>query len=173
MGKLLFWLAGGLPIRFIDIDHKRYLERYYIGQRFGLTFYLHRFVSNDGDRFLHNHPWRFALGILLRGVYYERFKKGLSMSYKTEYRTLQGWRRFNFISRNSFHQIVGAQTETWTLFIHTNKKEGWGFVEEHRDPLDGSYTIYREPYANVCNDWFLTAPKGRDTNRVPYGEKPC
>ena len=45
-------------------------KRYYVGQLFGVTVYLHRFVGCDGDPELHDHPWN-ALSIVLSGSYIE------------------------------------------------------------------------------------------------------
>ena len=43
--KLLFKLTAGLRCKLIDREGAPYLERYYLGRLFGVTFYLHRFVS--------------------------------------------------------------------------------------------------------------------------------
>ena len=55
--RVLFNLSGRFPCRFINRNpEERYLERYYLGKCLGLTFYLHRFVSPDGDEEVHDHP---------------------------------------------------------------------------------------------------------------------
>jgi len=171
MSRFLFWLGGFLKIRFISRDGTPYLERYYIGSILGLTFYLHRFVGEDGDEQLHNHPWKFSVGILLCGMYRELKSRGLALTIPNKICTLEGFRRFNFIFRNTFHQIIYVEKETWTLFIHTNKKESWGFIEEvYQDtPDEPPYLLYTEPFAYGANEsWWLSAPSGRNAKREMF-----
>lgn len=50
-----------------------YLQRYYAGTfRDGSDLWLHRFLSNDGDRHLHSHPFEFS-SVMLCGGYTEEF----------------------------------------------------------------------------------------------------
>lgn len=50
-----------------------YLQRYYAGTfRDGSDLWLHRFLSNDGDRHLHSHPFEFQT-VMLCGGYTEEF----------------------------------------------------------------------------------------------------
>ncbi|MET0356195.1 MAG: hypothetical protein ABW044_05415 [Cellvibrio sp.] len=50
-----------------------YLQRYFAGTfRDGVDLWLHRFLSNDGDRHLHNHPFEFAT-VMLCGGYTEDY----------------------------------------------------------------------------------------------------
>lgn len=71
MSKLLFKLTARLPCRLIQLDSGPYLERYYLGTLLGVTFYLHRFVSSDTERHLHNHPWGWGRALVLAGGYVE------------------------------------------------------------------------------------------------------
>ncbi len=50
-----------------------YIQRYYVGTfRDGKDLWLHRFLSNDGDRFMHGHPFGFST-IMLNGGYTEEY----------------------------------------------------------------------------------------------------
>ena len=57
MNRVLRAISDRLPCRLITDKGTLYLERYYVGQAFGATFYLHRFVGSDPDRSMHDHPW--------------------------------------------------------------------------------------------------------------------
>jgi hypothetical protein len=61
---------GPLPLYGFKIP---YIQRYYAGTfRDGSDLWLHRFLSNDGDRHLHSHPFEFS-SVMLCGGYTEEF----------------------------------------------------------------------------------------------------
>lgn len=67
----LHTLTATLPMKQIDIDGQPYLRRYHAARLGdGSDVWLHHFLSSDGDRHLHNHPWE-ALAIVLHGGYTE------------------------------------------------------------------------------------------------------
>lgn len=193
MRALLFWLTGFLPCRFIDDQGKRYLERYYLGKLFSLTFYVHRFVASDPDRGLHDHPWRKAWSLILSGWYFEERRIGVHPVK---------W--FNRLTCESFHRVILPRDlmnqskelwsavpglwdsefhkfpkECWTLFFHTEGRPNrWGFLRT--DPATiapGSdpkaiFTPFRYGQENDAkkteNDqWWKTAQPGRKRGRVP------
>lgn len=173
VSKLLYRLTANRPCRLIQLDSGPYLERYYIGQLFGLTFYLHRFVSADSERHLHNHPWRWGRSLILSGSYIEERVLDIcphasSSGCMTETRRIKWW---NVVNDNTFHQISAAEPNTWTLFFHSERVtvdhgagkilKGWGFLES----ADSELTIFR-PFYSSNSEWWLTAPKGRDAGRV-------
>ena len=177
--KLLFWLSGFLPVRFIDVDGRPYLERYYVGQLFGVTFYLHRFVRSDSERNLHNHPWGWGHSLVLRGGYDEEVLTDLVPHVNeagglVEIRTVRFWNRIN---GNYFHRIVGVAPGTWTLFFHGPRKtirlgsvsanKGWGFIG--RVDLGGGLqgTLFTPFTASPGPGWHVIAPRGRHTKRMP------
>ncbi len=173
MKKLLYWLSARRPCRLIHSGNQRYLERYYLGQLFGLTFYLHRFVAADGDRALHDHPWRMCLGICLAGGYRERRlrwldpEKGLDCVIR---QVRPG--AFNWISASTFHQIESVRKETWTLFIHTRKIKQWGFIEKVGHSREGDTTSITPVYVSdrdtsSHSQWWKTAPSGAHADRAP------
>ncbi len=180
LSKLLYKLTANLPCRLIELDSGPYLERYYLGQLFGVTFYLHRFVSNDSERHLHNHPWRWGRSIILSGSDLEERAVDLcpyasDSGCVTERKRVRWW---NVVNANTVHQIHDAEPNTWTLFFHSERVmidlgmgkvfKGWGFLERTgRGSLKSGYTIFK-PFHSANNKWWLEASKGRDVGRVSY-----
>ena len=145
---LLYLITDHLPARMINDGERTYLERYYIGTLLGWRFYLHRFVGDDPDRGLHDHPWPRAFSLVLAGWYLEQ--------------TAQGWRPvrwFNHLTSKSRHRVVLPSSGTvWTLFFHRAKKvHQWGFYAP-----DGTFTAYKYTREGNQDEWWLTAPKGRE-----------
>jgi len=170
VNALLYRLTAGLPCRLIYLRSGPYLERYYVGRVLGWTVYLHRFVSSDPERHLHNHPWRHSLALVLAGGYVEDVVTNLcawsSGGVLTERRKVR-W--FNAIQGAKFHRISAAQPGTWTLFAHGPRQvlpdgleKGWGFLTAG----PGATTVFT-PAQPSPKDWHITARKGRDVGRVP------
>lgn len=174
--KLLYRLTANLPCRLIELDSGPYLERYYVGQLFGVTFYLHRFVSPDSERHLHNHPWDWGRSLVLSGSYVEERAVDLcphasASGCITQRRRIRWW---NKVNGNDFHQIHDADPNTWTLFFHGKRTrikcgmasiaKGWGFLET----VDRETTIFR-PFRSANSEWWLFAPLGSEAGRLPYG----
>lgn len=163
--RLLFRYSGRLPCRLIQIEDRPYLERYYIGKYFGWTFYLHRFVSGDAERNVHDHPWRLSLSFILRGQYEEERLRWLCPdSGWVSYTRQCCWYKPNLIRGDTFHRITAPKPETWTLFIHGKRVKGWGFLSR---PSDGNGTLYQQPYdMEVTRNWHQHAPLGCEINRI-------
>lgn len=170
--KWLYRLTSNRPTRLIKREEQPYLERYYMGQAFGLTFYLHRFVGVDPDEGAHNHPWH-AMAICLAGGYRE--------ARVTTLCPIDGWQQiyriirpgsFNRIRVSDFHQIVEMKPNTWTLFIHGQKRAGWGFLRKFRCtygiPTHRLRTEFHQPYPLTNGSkWWLEAPLGKHSEREP------
>jgi len=176
LNKLLFKLSAGLPCRLIDLDTGPYLERYYVGSVLGVTFYLHRFVSPDSERHMHNHPWGWGRALVLSGGYVEESVHDICPQAGPSGCILN--RRFvkwwNRVDGNHFHRISNARPGTWTLFFHSprvdvdglpihssQRAKGWGFLET----ADSELTIFR-PYPSAARRWWVNAPKGRGAGRA-------
>ncbi len=193
MTRFLYWLTARLPCRIINGENgEPYLERYFLLRLFGLTAYIHRFVDNDPDRGLHDHPWGRALSLVLAGQYHElRANQVLLSPHATpdiRVRLLKPG-RFNAIRGDDFHRIIlhwnhtnRTHAEAWTLFVHGARTKGWGFIQpsiradfrKHRPVViwsAGALPVYR-PYTltrhGPAENWHRTAPKGREWNRAPY-----
>lgn len=144
MKKLLFWISGFLPCQLIEAP---YLERYFICKIFGWTFLLDRFVGRGGDRYLHSHPWRWGVSIILRGHYTERLENNESRIRRS----------FNFIGSNKFHGLSLIEKGTWTLTIHSPKIKDWSVQYGNR--------IIKVEAAP--EGWWREVPKGKDCLREP------
>lgn len=177
----LFELSGDLPCRLIHrAPGKRYLERYHLGEHAGHTFYLHRFVEADKDEETHDHPWH-AATLVLKGGYLEETLHSVTVN---DLSASAIWQREGDshelmgggLMSGSFHRIMDAEPETWTLFCHGQRLNSWGFLRttergfeyvnyKHAissvpEPFDGAYKV----------DWPIRAPLGKDTDRAPLGE---
>lgn len=178
MNRLLYRLTANTPARLIKLDGRPYLERYYVGRLFGVTFYLHRFVSSDSERHLHNHPWGWGRALVLSGGYDEEVVTDLAPSAgpsgcAVTTRRVRFWNRVN---GNHFHRIANAAPGTWTLFFHGRRVElpfeggpgyvskGWGFLERV-EAGDGYATGFFPFKHSPSGPWWLDAPKGRDVGR--------
>jgi hypothetical protein len=172
MKRLLFWLTGYLPVRLINDGARPYLERYFVARLFGVTVYLHRFVGSDPDRGLHDHPWGWAVLLILAGWYLEE-RRG--HDYGT--RTFVPVRWVNVLTGDSFHRVVlpDEKQEAWTLFIHGGYTKGWGFWSDVAGHGKQRMAIWRE-HAYRTDErsgkevWWTNAPKGGLSMRQPRGE---
>jgi len=118
------------PDFYIGGTENPYLLRWWIipRNRF-FNIYLHKFLRDDDDRALHDHPW-VSCSIVLSGGYTEYLKGG-----KKKWRV-----PFNIIFRRAvtahrirlFREIDSftgkmRPTTAWTLFITGPKIREWGF----------------------------------------------
>jgi hypothetical protein len=156
MNKLIDWLLLHFPCfasHTIGAPGKPYLLRKYLlpkrytGARWPGVF-LHRFYSSDEDRRPHNHPWKFAISLILTGGYMEtRFdpKKHNGTGGEWRYHMRRPW-SFNVIRSTDYHRAELLDPRgCWTLFVafgHKPAEEGseWGFI----DPDTGVFTGWRE-----------------------------
>ena len=160
---LLHRLTAGRPVRLISRNGRPYLERYYLGRTGPLTWNLHRFVSGDGDPEPHDHPWR-AWSLVLTGWYVE-VRHVLSGRHGLPGRA-RAVRWFNVLSPRHIHRVARTRPDTWTLFVHTPSRKGWGFFRRvHGDGTSG--VLYYQPHDPVETGWHITAPRGRESGREP------
>lgn len=155
--RLLQKLVANRPTRLIEIDDKPYLARVYLFHRGGWRFYLHRFISADGDRFMHDHPFH-GVSLVLCGAYIEERMTALSLP-EPQYR-LRTVRFFNWLPSKTFHRIARTMGGTWTLFINAPHHKQWGFLK----PLsaEGRHgVLYVNPYDETGlgqgSHWWTTA----------------
>lgn len=115
-----------------------YLERYFFTKKSPYSqgvddvkdppkwgLYLHHFCRGDDDPQLHNHPWAWALSLVLSGGYAEeRAGPGDKVTWRA---VLPG--SFNFLTHNDFHRVDLLDTEhgAWTLFLVGPIIQSWGF----------------------------------------------
>lgn len=134
--KILYRLSSNRPLRVIAEDGRPYLERYFLFRAFGVRCYLHRFVGDDPARGLHDHPWPWALSIILAGWYREHRRDGVRIV-----------RWFNWLNGDRFHRVtlpterawsIEAETHTpitcWSIFLHPDRTtKPWGFWRQQEE----------------------------------------
>ncbi len=174
--RLLYRWAGRLPGRIIhaevsDTDRTQVplFERYYVGQLFGWTIYLHHYLRPDPDRGLHDHPWSRAIAIPLAGGYHEARLQG----FQRFGRNILLHRRRPFVpyrlSGSDFHRIqmfIGDAASSWSLFAHRLYCKSWGFLRDVSLDTDHdlptafvSYVLHAEADGGHTK-WWQRAPVG-------------
>ena len=161
---LLRWLTRHLPApRIIGDDVTPYLSRWYLLGRptmpdgsspfdvygtprlgivwndAGFGLYLHRFHRGDGGLELHNHPWRWAVSLILAGGYVEERRVPSDLwtpKWSVERRTVRPW-TLNRIAADDFHRVDLLEEDAWTLFLVGPKHQSWGFWSRTTDRFVG------------------------------------
>lgn len=170
IARVLFNYAGKRPCRLIGRYGKPYLERYFLFQKFGITAYLHRFVRDDAEEELHNHPWRLATSLVLCGEYREQRLHAFCQRMASQPDIhLQQVRWINVLTPDSWHCITSVRPETWTLFMHTGWRFGWGFLRPAWSLNATTLTFH--PVASRASTWWKNAPAGIFTRRQPLAHK--
>lgn len=174
LAEKLYEYTASLPARLIQrVEGEPYLERYYLGNRWGGYAYLHRFVAADMDEELHDHPWGWAWSLVLSGGYEEswldridpREPRGMAVSTR--------WRRAgssHVIRGRDFHRIGRCLPETWSLFVHGEwRPRGWGFLEVSGGQGQEVVAVHarHDRVHDPRQPWWATAPRGDQVGRVP------
>lgn len=96
----------------------------------GPELYLHKICqSDDPARGLHNHPWRWAISLILWRGYREVRLVGPDTQ-----RVTKRLRRFfplqiNFLRGDDYHRVELIDGKpAWTLFLVGPRVKGWGFL---------------------------------------------
>lgn len=161
---ILMWITGFLPARAIDIDNKYYIERYHVLKFWKITVMIHRYLGCDGDREVHDHPWRTCVGIPLLGGYTEERVIGFcpESGWVSKMVDIRWW-RWNIISAMRFHRIHYVSPKTWTLFITYDRFKSWSFAKKTTDFLEKDIVVLHQPYnAAAVSGWQTRAPKGKE-----------
>lgn len=158
--KSLLSFTADAPMKQINIDGKPYLQRYYMGTTAdGWDMWVHRFLSCDPDRHLHNHPFEFKT-VCLHGGYTEEIKTIKGVERLGCFAARNGVKRleFNVLSDfvsnygrfrgiGSWHRIAKILPNTWTvLLVNRNNRVPYWYFDN-----DGAYEI-RE---GSGFDWFV------------------
>lgn len=151
MNDELLALTASMPMKQIDVNGKPYLQRYYAGTTAkGDDLWIHRFLSSDGDRHLHSHPFN-ARSVVLCGGYLEETPRGVFHRNPDGLTPSEAIKFADHIGRPitvfDWHRIASVAPQTWTLFI----------VEPPRLPMwffrDGEGNL--EAVKASPRDWFL------------------
>lgn len=111
-----------------------YLLRWYVIPRNPwFNIYLHKFLRDDDDRALHDHPWWF-ISLMLWGQYVEVTDEGRSVRSAPEpWRWFWGDRPLAFRPGIWRHRVElikippGTPIPCWTLIITGRRTRLWGF----------------------------------------------
>jgi hypothetical protein len=163
--KLLFNITALLRCRVIRGNHgEPYLERYHLFRLpGGGGAYIHRFLSSDPGRGLHDHPWDRALGVVLAGGYREQ---RLVDNQVVERDLVAGC--VNRLRGADFHRIIlPAQRQAWTLFMHSRKAGDWGFLTLRADGARDFMAHDQVNHEGRHHNWWKYAPRGRNAAREP------
>lgn len=112
-------LLSGKPHFVIGNLHNPYMFRWYlIPRNHWLNIYLHKFLRDDDDRALHDHPWWF-ISFLIWGRYDEHTDSALirRKSPSIAYRPAERRHRIALIDNKP----------AWTIVITGPKSREWGF----------------------------------------------
>lgn len=126
MNRWVLWSSGG--------SRK---DRMSDKARRGARLLLHEVLRADADPRPHNHPWRWAVALVISGGYCE-----VRMTDFRGVRLARTWRwpwRPYLMTGTSFHRIdTLKERASWSLFLHGPRRHGWGFVEAVPDDRSGS-----------------------------------
>lgn len=106
-----------------------YLNRWVIWGRDpnGARLLLHEILRPDADMRLHNHPWRWAVALVISGGYAE-----LRLTDFAGARHVLTWRwpwRIYRLTGTDFHRIAHLKGRaSWSLFLHGPRRQRWGFL---------------------------------------------
>lgn len=147
VARALHRFCAGRPCRVIPSGGAPYMIRVYLGHWRGWRLYLHRFLTPDGERWLHDHPFS-GLGVVLSGGYVEEVLPALGADPRG---FLRRW--FNWIPARKFHRISSVQPDTWTLFLHGPHRKQWGFLQtiDTDDGLVAAW-MYHNPFDKKDSD---------------------
>jgi hypothetical protein len=109
----------------------------------GIKPMINRFLREDSDRHLHNHPWKWALSIVLCGSYDETRLAADAEDCQRLYAAAGGdptdmpadlftrsrrVRRFNLLRASDYHRVTRLHGRVWTFFITGPAIQDWGFL---------------------------------------------
>ena len=103
-----------------------------VWSRLPFTLVLHRFHRSDDDLELHNHPWRWAVSLVLAGGYREERRDGNEVIRRW---VLPG--DLNVIRHDTFHRVDLLEDDAWTLFLTGPKTSSWGLLESGHGEVPG------------------------------------
>ncbi len=156
-----FQLRGIVGTEYV-VWQEPYLERYYAGTfRDGSDLWLHHFLSDDSDRYVHCHPFNFE-SVMLCGAYNEEYlkdngEKDFRISLPLMWDTANNFYTWNVsevkrtcksasesleppimngrkISVFDWHRIAAVEKDTWTmLLVQPKRLPFWFFKDDNGD----------------------------------------
>lgn len=125
MWNWLRTLLSGRPHFLIGTKNRPYMLRWYLVPRNPwLNVYLHKFLRDDDDRALHDHPWWFV-SWMIHGRYTEQLAECTFVD--------RAWPSVAFRRAEHRHRVIlakdpqGEPIPCWTVVITGPKTREWGF----------------------------------------------
>ncbi|MEP7150066.1 MAG: hypothetical protein ABI857_14395 [Acidobacteriota bacterium] len=122
-------LLSGRPHFVIGGEGDPYMLRWYVIPRNRrLNIYVHKFLRDDDDRALHDHPWWFV-SLILKGGYVEVTDKGPV----TRDRWSLAFRPATHRHRVELHRVIEpwagltVRIPAWTIVVTGRSSRTWGF----------------------------------------------
>jgi hypothetical protein len=135
--------------RVIGDENNPLMFRYIIFRTKWIGFFVHKFLRDDHDRALHDHPWSF-ISIILKGGYYEVTEEKISWKGPGSilYRPA-AWR----------HRVVLLDgIPSWSFIIRLKRTRDWGFWP------DGKWCLWRK------YNWILGICEENEIHEEPHYE---
>jgi hypothetical protein len=85
--------------------------------------YVHRFHRSDADSALHNHPWAWAVSLVLSGGYSEERRTKTGGVERRNVFPLS----INVIRHDTFHRVDLFEEDAWSIFIAGPRVSSWSF----------------------------------------------
>lgn len=110
-------------------DGSPYLTRTLLPRVGDLRPLIHQIHREDSDQWMHNHPWKTAKFLILRGGYVEeRLVTNEDTPYVRE--TVLKLGDINELNADTYHRVTSVMPDTWTLGIVGDRVQDWGFLVE-------------------------------------------
>lgn len=132
--RVIFDREGGLPYlsrwylirkKPVDDDDLKGQSSETSGRRL-FDLYLHCFHRSDDDQALHNHPWSWALSLVLCGGYTEERRVGGEVV-----RRVFRPPALNLIRGGDYHRVDLLDRDAWSLFLAGPKVDTWYFWDRN------------------------------------------
>jgi len=125
-------VCGSMKIRepdfIVGTKDNPYLLRWWLRRDDDGSCYLHRFMRDDDDRALHDHPWR-SMSIMLEGKIREHYAPNMTDPRDPSQHTERELRPGAVVFRDAgfSHRIELLSKTATTLFITGSRDREWGF----------------------------------------------
>lgn len=128
-------LFSGKPHFYIGGQENPYMLRWFLIPRNPyFNVYLHKFLRDDDDRALHDHPWWFV-SLILKGGYSEVVPNPDSLMpnvnklhrFSIAFRRATHQHRVVLWRERTFSSTEGKKLPCWTIVATGRKKRTWGF----------------------------------------------
>lgn len=158
-----------------EVVSKPYLQRYFAQKLNHIDIWIHRFLSADGERHVHSHPFEFCTGVLLGGYDEEMLspdgikKMHKRFPVKTHQLELidfiigdcnpEFFAQLRSVDLYDWHRIAEVQPETWTvMMVDKRRLKTWHFMDDNGN----IETVMGSP-----RDWYKQyKPRGQNEGDV-------